>query len=200
MVPLRSKRRRSDFASRAQCPLASDTLLDAGAGFVEGAGEEGWLLLLVGLVGDDGAMPRALAASRLAGVAFVADDGVGLNIGPDIEQNVEITRVGGFAAGQVEGDGIAGGVRFCLDFRGEAAPRAPERLAFLPPLLQPPTSERARRWSRKSEGYAPWSSSTRACRRRPRRRRPCSGGRSASTGCSKDRSAPAAPASERSRR
>jgi sugar lactone lactonase YvrE len=40
----------------------------------------------------------------------------------------------GFAAGQVEGDDIPGGVRFCVDFRGEAAARAPERLAFLPPF------------------------------------------------------------------
>ena len=49
-------------------------------------------------------------------------------------QNVEMTRVGGFAAGQVEGDDIPGGVRFCVDFRGEAAARTSERLAFLPPF------------------------------------------------------------------
>src|ERR1700722_11685306 len=42
--------------------------------------------------------------------------------------------VEGFAAGQVEGDDVAGGVRFCVDFRGEAAARATERLPFLPPL------------------------------------------------------------------
>src|ERR1700723_1500005 len=54
--------------------------------------------------------------------------------GADVEQNVEITRVGGFAAGQVEGDDVAGGVRFCVDFRGEAAARATERLPFLPPF------------------------------------------------------------------
>ena len=44
-------------------------------------------------------------------------------------------RVGaGLAARQVEGDDIAGGVRFRVDFRGEAAARASERLAFLPPF------------------------------------------------------------------
>jgi len=79
------------------------------------------------------ARPRRLTIG-LAGVAFVADDCAGLNVGADIEQDIEITRVGGFAAGQVEGDDVAGGVRFCVDFRGEAATRATERLPFLPPF------------------------------------------------------------------
>ena len=51
----------------------SDALLDARAGFVEGAGEEGWLVLFVGLVGDDGsdaARSRGVPIG-LAGVAFV---------------------------------------------------------------------------------------------------------------------------------
>jgi hypothetical protein len=42
--------------------------------------------------------------------------------------------VGGFAAGQVEGDDVPGGVRLCADFRGEAATRVPKRLLFLPPF------------------------------------------------------------------
>ena len=79
------------------------------------------------------ARPRRLTIG-LAGVAFVADDGAGLNVGPDIEQGFEVTTVEGFAAGQVEGDDVPGGVRFCMDLRGEAAARAPERLAFLPPF------------------------------------------------------------------
>ena len=70
----------------------------------------------------------------LAGVALVADDGARLNVGPDVEQGFEVTPVEGFAAGQIEGDDIAGGVRFCVDFRGEAAARAAERLVFLPPF------------------------------------------------------------------
>jgi hypothetical protein len=73
-------------------------------------------------------------AIGLAGVAFVADDDARLNVGSDVEQNIEMTRVGGFSARQIEGDDVAGGVRFCVDFRGEAATRAPERLAFLPPF------------------------------------------------------------------
>jgi hypothetical protein len=45
-----------------------------------------------------------------------------------------VTPVEGFADGQVEGDDVAGGVRFCVDFRGEAATRATERLPLLPPF------------------------------------------------------------------
>jgi hypothetical protein len=114
----------------------SDALLDAGAGLVEGAGEESRFVLFVGLVGDDesdAAPPRRFAIG-LAGVAFVADDGARPNVGADIEQGFEVTPVERLAAGQVEGDDIAGGVRFCVDLRGEAATRAPERLAFLPPF------------------------------------------------------------------
>ena len=87
----------------------SDALLDARTGLVEGACEEGGLVLFVGLVGDDrsdAARSRRLAVG-LAGVAFVADDGAGLNVGPDVEQGFEVTPVEGFAAGQVEGDDVA---------------------------------------------------------------------------------------------
>ena len=118
----------------------SEALLDACAGFVESACEEGRLVPFVGLVGDDGsdAALRRGVPIGLAGVAFVADGGAGLNIGPDIEQGFEVTPVEGFAAGQVEGDDVAGGVRFCVDFRGEAAARAPKRLVFLPPFAPAP--------------------------------------------------------------
>ena len=67
---------------------------------------EPWLVLFVGLVGIDGsdaARSRGVPID-LAGVAFVADDGAGLNVGADIEQGFEVTPVEGFAAGQVEGD------------------------------------------------------------------------------------------------
>ena len=113
-----------------------DALLDACAGFVEGAGEESWLVLFVGLVGNNGsdaARSRGVPIG-LAGVAFVADDGARLNVGSDLEQGFEVAPVEGFAAGQIEGDDIPGGVRFCVDFRGEAAARTPKRLAFLPPF------------------------------------------------------------------
>jgi hypothetical protein len=103
---------------------------------VEGAGKESRFVPFVGFVrndGSDAALPRCVPVG-LAGVAFVADDRAGLNVGSDVEQGLEVTPIGGFAAGQVEGDDVAGGVRFCVDFRGEAAARAPERLAFLRPF------------------------------------------------------------------
>ena len=83
--------------------------------------------------GSDAARSRGVPVGP-AGVTFVADDGAGLNVGSDAEQGFEVTPVEGFATGQVEGDDVAGGIRFCVDLRGEAAPRAPERLAFLPPF------------------------------------------------------------------
>jgi hypothetical protein len=52
---------------------------------------------------------------------------------------------------QVEGDDVPGGVRFCVDLRGEPALRAPKRLVFLPLLLRQPTHERARWLNRTSE-------------------------------------------------
>ena len=114
----------------------ADTLLDARAGLVEGSREEGRLVLFVGLVWDDRGDAARLCrlAIGLAGVAFVADDSAGLDVGSDVEQGFEVTRVGRFSAGQIEGDDVAGGVRFCMDFRGEAAARTSERLAFLPPF------------------------------------------------------------------
>ena len=81
----------------------------------------------------DAARPCRLAVG-LAGVAFVADDGAGLNVGSDVEQGFEVTPVEGFAAGQIEGDDVAGGVRLCVDFRGEAAARTAERLPVLAPF------------------------------------------------------------------
>ena len=83
--------------------------------------------------GSDAALPCGVAIG-LAGVAFVADDGARLNVGSDAEQGFEVTPVESFAAGQVEGDDVAGGVRFCVDLGGDPALRAPKRLSFLPPF------------------------------------------------------------------
>jgi hypothetical protein len=55
------------------------------------------------------------------------------DVGSDVEQGFEVTRVGRFSASQVEGDDVAGGVRFCVDFHGEAATRAPGRPAPFAP-------------------------------------------------------------------
>jgi hypothetical protein len=43
-----------------------EALFDTGASLVEGPGEEGGRILLVGLVWDRGAMPRAREAARFA--------------------------------------------------------------------------------------------------------------------------------------
>jgi len=67
----------------------------------------------------DPAPSRGVAVGP-AGVTFVADDGARLYIGADVEQGFEMAGVGGLAAGQVEGDDRASGVRCCMDFRGEA--------------------------------------------------------------------------------
>ena len=83
--------------------------------------------------GSDAALSCGFAIG-LAGIAFVADDRTRLNVGADVEQDVEMTCVGGFAASQVEADDVPGGVRFCVNFRGEAAARATKRLPFLPPF------------------------------------------------------------------
>jgi hypothetical protein len=86
--------------------LRSTSPINARAGLVEGAGEESRLVPFVGFVGNDGSdatLPRCVPVG-LADVAFVADDGAGLNVGPDVEQGFEVTPVGDFAAGQVEGD------------------------------------------------------------------------------------------------
>jgi hypothetical protein len=57
-----------------------------------------------------------------------------LNIRADVEQRFEMRRVGSLAAGQIESDDVARRVRLGVDFRGETAARATERLRFLPPL------------------------------------------------------------------
>jgi hypothetical protein len=45
-----------------------------------------------------------------------------------------VRRIGGFATGEVEGNGIAVEVCFQMDFRREPASRAAQRLALLPPF------------------------------------------------------------------
>ena len=76
------------------------------ASLVEGLGEEGRLVLFVGLVGDH---RRDAAGSGghsvgLAGIALVGDGGAGRDVRSDVEQDLEMTPVRGLAAGQVEGD------------------------------------------------------------------------------------------------
>ncbi len=114
----------------------AEALFDASASLVEGFCEEGWPVLFVGLVRDHGSnapFPRRLAV-RPAGIAFVAHDSARLYVGSDIEQGFEMARIGSLAAGQVEADDRARSIGFRVDFRREAAARAPERLPLLPPF------------------------------------------------------------------
>lgn len=113
-----------------------DGLLDAGAALVKRPGEEGRLVLLIGLVRndrDDAALPRRPAVG-FAGVALVADRSARIDVGAEPEQDREVRGITLLAAGQVEGEGMA--VEICLqvDFGGEAAARAAQRLTVLPPF------------------------------------------------------------------
>ena len=88
----------------------AEAVLDAGAGFVERPGEEGRLVFLIGFVRDhrrDAARPCRRAIG-LAGIALVTDGGARRDVGSDVEQGLEMRRVGFLAAGQIEADDVAG--------------------------------------------------------------------------------------------
>ena len=111
-------------------------LLDAGASGVEELGKEGGLAFGVVPVGDDGA--DAAAARRLAVgpgvVALVAEHGAGRDVRADVEQELEIAAVAGFAPGQMKGQRQPVEIGLQVDFGGKPAARAAERLALLPPF------------------------------------------------------------------
>ena len=69
-----------------------------------------------------------------AGVALVTDSGPRIEIRAEPEQDREMRRIALFAAGEVECDGVAVEIGLQVDLGGEAAARAAERLAVLPPL------------------------------------------------------------------
>jgi hypothetical protein len=80
----------------------------------------------VGLVRNDGsntASPRRFAIG-LAGLAFVADDGARLNVRSYIEQDVEMTRVGGLTPWRIAALPLSGQPRFqrYLGLRGVITP------------------------------------------------------------------------------
>ena len=111
-------------------------MLDAGTASVDGLGKETGLVLLVGLARDD-RDDTALAcgiAIGPAGIALVADRCTWIDIGTKPKQDREMRCVALLAAGQVEGDRKAVEVGLQVDFGGEAAARAAERLTLLPPF------------------------------------------------------------------
>ena len=119
------------------------------------------------------------------------------SISADAEQGFEVTGPSKASPPVRSKAMMAPVLRFCVDFRGEAAARATERLPFLPPFA--PAADTCARTMVELNIWMEMrgtNSSRRACQRRPRRRQPCSSDRSASTRCSKDRSAPATRATE----
>lgn len=111
-------------------------MFNARSGLVECPGEKGRPVLFVGFIRNNGrdAAPARGIPVGLAGIAFVADDSARLHVRADVEQGFEMAGVRGLAAGQLEGDDRARGVRFGVDFCGEAPARTPESLTFLPPF------------------------------------------------------------------
>ncbi len=114
----------------------SDGLLDAGAGAVERPRKESRAVLGVCLRWDhraDAAGSGGLAVG-FAVVALVANDGARRDIGPEIEQDRELTAVARLSGRQVESDRQAAEVGLEVDLGREAAARAAESLAVLPPF------------------------------------------------------------------
>ena len=62
---------------------------------------------------------------------------------PDVERCLELGAVAGFTAGQMEVERVAVEIGLEVDFGREAAARAAERLALLPPFA-PAAETRAR--------------------------------------------------------
>ena len=80
-------------------------------------------------------MPRFRHRARLALlIALVGDGSARFDVRTQIKQHREARAVAPLAAGQVKGDGMAVFVGFQVDFGGEPAARAPERLILLPPF------------------------------------------------------------------
>ena len=132
----------------------TDARLDAGSGFVEGSGEEGWLVLFTGFVGNHGgyaAFPRGVSVG-FAGIALVADHGTGLDVWSDVEQRFEVTPIGGFTAGQVKSDDVAGSIGLGMDLCGEATARAAECPSVLTPFAPAAVT-----WARTMVGSNIWT-------------------------------------------
>jgi hypothetical protein len=114
----------------------ADGLLDASASAVERAWEESGPVFCRGFERDDGA--DAARARRLAiavaVVALVADGGARRDVRPEVEQDGEVTAVARLAGRQVESDGQAAEIGLEMDLGREAAARAAEGLAVLPPF------------------------------------------------------------------
>ena len=70
----------------------------------------------------------------MAVISLIRYGNAGADVGPDIERCLELCAVADLACGQMEVERVAIKVRFEVDFSREAATRAAERLAMLPPF------------------------------------------------------------------
>ena len=88
-----------------------------------GLGQKTGLLLVVGLVRDDGddASVSSDLAVGLAGIALVTDRRARIDVGTEPKQDREVRRVALLTAGQVEGDEVAVEIGLQVDLGGEAA-------------------------------------------------------------------------------
>jgi hypothetical protein len=57
-----------------------------------------------------------------------------LHVRPDVEKHFKMAGVGRFASRRIERDDRARGVRFGVNFRGEASARTLERSTLFPPF------------------------------------------------------------------
>jgi hypothetical protein len=113
-----------------------DQLLDAGARPVERLRKESRPVRLVGLKGDhrrDAAFARGRAVGS-RGIALIADRSARRDVGPKVEQNLELWAVAGLTFREVERERSPIQVNLEVDLGREASARAAERLAVLPPL------------------------------------------------------------------
>ena len=88
---------------------------------------------MLNLLRADAASARA-AAICLGIVSLVGDRSARPDVGADIEENLEIATITGFAAGQMKRERQPVEIDLEVDFRREAAARAAERLILLPPF------------------------------------------------------------------
>jgi hypothetical protein len=114
----------------------TDQLLDARPRPVERFREEGRPRLGRGFVRDHRAdAPLARRGTVALGViTFVGHGGAGRDVRPEVEQDLKLAAVARLTRGQVEGERQAIEVDLEVDLGREAAARAAERLARLPPL------------------------------------------------------------------
>ena len=114
----------------------TDGLLDACSSPVEGPRAEGRAVASGAPEGDnsaDAAGARSLTI-RPCIIALVADRPARGDVGPKIEQNLELRTVARLTFCQMEGERQAVMVDLEVDLGREASPGATERLSVLPPL------------------------------------------------------------------